>query len=129
MKSTRIKLFFGTVLLTAVFLGACSTVPREIPEELSAAELTVLAQEQYDKGSNKGAEIYYQTIIDRYEYDTSARIAAEFEIAHLKIKEKKWSEASERLQAIILQYQSDATMSLPPEYRKLAETDLAKIPE
>ncbi len=116
-------------MLAAAFLfAACSTVPKEIPEELSAPELTVLAQEQIDKGNNRGAEVYYQTIIDRYEYDASARIAAEFEIAHIKVKARKWDEASQRLAAIIAQYNEDTTMRLPPEYRKLAEIDIAKIP-
>ncbi|MDR1747936.1 MAG: hypothetical protein LBR47_02635 [Spirochaetaceae bacterium] len=128
MICTRIKVVSAAVLTAVLFFAGCSTVPKEIPEDLSASELTVLAQEQTDKGNNRGAEVYYQTIIDRYEYDASARIAAEFEIAHIKVKQRRWDEASQRLQALIAQYGTDTSMSLPPEYLKLAEIDLAKVP-
>lgn len=115
-------------LLTCIVLTSCQTVPKDIPNDLSEEQLIQLAQNSYDKGNTKAAEIYYETIIMRYGSNINSLIAAKYEIAHLKVKANNWKEAKPLLEEIIALYNTDST-GLPPEYKKLAELDIAKIPQ
>ena len=60
--------------------------------------------------------------------DLGARTAAEFEIAHLRLKAKKWADATARLDAIIARYETTGGAGIPPEYLVLAKNDRARIP-
>ena len=116
--------------IALVFLAAgCQSAPKDIPEALTADELVNLAQASYDKGNVKAAQAYYETIIIRYGSQMDKLVEAEYEIAHLKVKQKKWQQAIPDLQRIISYYETDTTGSLPPAFKKLAELDMAKIPE
>lgn len=112
-----------------VMLSGCHTVPKNIPEDLSADELINLAQASYDQGNTKAAQAYYETIIIRYGDDMNKLVEAEYEIAHLKVKQKKWQQAIPDLQRVLNYYETDTTGMLPPAFRKLAELDMAKVPE
>lgn len=121
-------IFIFTILLSFCLIG-CASVPTDIPQDLSAAELTQKAQTAFDNGNLKAAKVYYQTILDRFSDDTSAVCGAEFELAHLEIKNKNWSEAKTRLTTLINKYKEDTNSNLPREYLILAQNDLKKIPE
>ncbi len=128
MKQTR---FFITVfcLCAAAVMGGCYSVPKTIPEDLSAEELVQLAQSSFDAGNIKAAEVYYETIIKRYGNDINLLVEAEFEIAHLKVKQGKWEEAVPMLNRILSYYESDESGYLSAAYKKLVLIDLAKAPE
>lgn len=115
----------------ALILSGCMTVPdpSDIPADSTVVELSQKGQSALDSNNYKAAEVYYQTILDRYGSDASARIAAEFEIAHMRIKKQKWEDAQVRLEAIIAAYETTGGTSLPPEYLVLARNDLARIPQ
>ncbi|ULQ60378.1 hypothetical protein K7I13_03460 [Brucepastera parasyntrophica] len=115
----------------AVISAGCSSIPNpeQIPPEASVAELSLRGQTELDRNKYKAAEVYYQTIIDRYGSDTSTLTAAEFEIAHIRMKQKKWEDAETRLETIIARYESTGGTELPPEYLVLARNDLNRIPE
>lgn len=125
---TARAVFFGAVILFTA--SACMSVPdpATIPADASVAELSQLGQSSLDENNYKAAEVYYQTIIDRYGTDMSARTAAEFEIAHLRVKKNDWEDAKPRLEAIIARYETTGGTDLPPEYLVLARNDLAKAP-
>lgn len=126
MKRTRIPIVaVGAVL---ILLG-CQTAPKNIPQELSADELTNLAQASYDKGNVRAAQAYYEAIIIRYGDQMDKLVEAEYEIAHIKVKQKRWRQAIPDLQRILSYYETDTTGSLPPAFKKLAELDMAKVPE
>lgn len=110
------------------FAMGCYSVPEEIPADLTAEELIQLAQFSYDSGNTKAAQAYYETIIIRYSHDINLLIEAEYEIAHMKIKERKWAQAVPDLQRILHYYETDTTGTLPLAYKKLAQIDLAKVP-
>lgn len=92
-------------------------------------ELSQKGQSALDANNYKAAEVYYQTIIDRYGSDTGVSIAAQFEIAHLRLKKKNYKDAEQRLTEIISAYKTTGGTSLPPEYLILAQNDLARIPD
>ena len=111
-----------------VFFG-CQSVPTDIQTDITEAELTKLAQAAYDNGNTKAATIYYETIIERFGDNPESFVSAKFELAHLLVKEKKYKEAKPILEEILGLYTEDFSNSLPPEYKKLAQIDLAKINE
>jgi hypothetical protein len=123
-----LPLLFSAVLLLAA--TGCMSVPdpSSIPADVTVNQLKQKGQEAFDYNNLKAAEVYYQIIIDRFGTDMSALTAAEFEIAHLRIKEKKWTDARTRLETIIARYDGEGGATLPPEYLVLAKNDLARIP-
>jgi outer membrane protein assembly factor BamD (BamD/ComL family) len=119
----------GLFLALIFFVTSCQSVPKNIPQDLTADELVNFAQSSYDDGNVKAAQAYYEAIIIRYGDQMDKLVEAEYEIAHLKIKQKKWQQAIPDLQRILSYYEADATGILPPAFKKLAELDLAKVPE
>jgi len=122
----------ATIACTALIASiiGCKTVPdpESVPPDASVAELSQLGQSALDDDNYKAAEVYYQIIIDRYGSDMGSRTAAEFEIAHLRMKKKDWADAKARLEAIIARYETTGGAELPPEYLVLARNDLSRIP-
>jgi len=128
MKRNFTPVLLGAVLLFA--LSGCMSVPdpADVPVELSIAELNQQGQKAFDASNYKAAEVYYQLIIDRYGTDLSALTGAEFEIAHLRVKQKSWDDAKVRLETIIARYAETGGAGLPPEYLVLARNDLKRVP-
>lgn len=129
MKTRQITLIILACITISILLLGCYSVPSEIPSGLSADELILLAQTSQDEGNVKAAQMYYETIIIRFGDNKSLLVEAEYEIAHLKVKEKKWAQAIPDLERILSYYEEDDASLLPPEYKKLAQIDYAKIPE
>jgi outer membrane protein assembly factor BamD (BamD/ComL family) len=127
------RMLFGlfNFLACVLFFFSCASVPTEsdIPQNLSPAELAQQAQNNFDLGSVETAQVYYQTILHRFADDPVAVASAEFELAHIKIKKKQWSEALVLLDALIEKYDNDTLYELPRSYLKLAELDREKIPK
>lgn len=121
--------FAGIFLALIFFTTGCQSAPKDIPLNLSAEELINLAQASYDAGNVKAAQAYYEAIIIRYGDQMDKLVEAEYEIAHLKIKQKKWQQAIPDLQRILSYYEADTTGTIPAAFKKLAELDMAKVPE
>lgn len=118
----------AALLALAVF--SCSSVPQDVPENLTKDELIQMAQTAYDGGNTAASQYYYRTIIERFGEDKSTYIAARFEIAHIYIKDKDWNAARPILNEIIEIYDvQDSASYLPMEYKKLAIIDWKKLPE
>ncbi|MBE6344240.1 MAG: hypothetical protein J6B32_06115 [Spirochaetaceae bacterium] len=128
MKKQFFYVALATIFTIIIFSG-CYSVPKDIPSDLSAEELIQLAQSSYDDGNVKAAQAYYEAVIIRYSSDMALVVEAEYEIAHMKIKEKKWQQAIPDLQRILSYYESDYSGILPQAYKKLAQLDLDKVPE
>ena len=112
--TSKITCFSVLALVILGIFTSCTSIPKEIPLELSAKELN--------------QKVYYQTLIQRYGMDISVLIPAEFELAHVYIKQKKYDKAKPLLEKVLSYYEVGAT-NLPREYKKLAQIDLAKIPQ
>ena len=126
--TSKITCFSVLALVIFGIFTSCTSIPKEIPLELSAKELNQKAQEYTASEKYAGAEVYYQTLIQRYGMDISVLIPAEFELAHVYIKQKKYDKAKPLLEKVLSYYEVGAT-NLPREYKKLAQIDLAKIPQ
>ena len=121
-------IFAAVILITASsVLVACRTVPASVSEGISEAELLQLGQASLDNSNYKAAEFYYTKVIELYGSNMSSVIAAEYELAHIKIKRKNFAQAKPALQRILAYYDDPQTSSvLPPAYKKLVLNDLAK---
>ena len=122
------SIFVALVLFVIIFVVSCASIPKDIPLELSAKELNQKAQECTAAENYAGAEVYYKTLIQRFGMDTSVLVPAEFELAHVYIKQKKYDKAKPVLERVLSYYEVD-NGSLPREYKKLAQVDLNKIPQ
>lgn len=136
MKATQInfttkslKKVFIAVVIVMIFFTGCKSVPdpQMLPPEMTIIELSQKGQESLDTNNYKAAKVYYQVIIDRYGTDMGALTAAEFEIAHILLKQKKWEDSKNMLETIISRYEVTGGASLPPEYLVLAKNDLERL--
>ena len=121
----------AAAIAAALMLSSCKSVPakEEIPEELSMQELSLQGQNELDKNNYAAAVVYYEVIIERFGSDPRALTAAEYEIAHIRVKQKHWSEAKPMLQRIVARYEAAGGAGLPPEYLVLARNDLNRVME
>lgn len=125
------SIVFLCCMLMGFGLLSCMTVPKEseIPEDAAASDLMQKAQEAFDAGNYRAAHVYYEAILKRFSSDEGIYIAAQYEIAHLYIKERRWKDAYALLKKIIEKYEGPLAMHLPPAYYKLAKMDYTRAAE
>jgi outer membrane protein assembly factor BamD (BamD/ComL family) len=99
------------------------------------AKIIQQAQEATDRNRYNRALQYYQVLLERYPFDTENReflefsMAAEYEIAFLHYKQKKYLDAKEEFTAFLIHYNGTDAELLPPQYKILTEKVLARIEE
>lgn len=123
------KILALLTVLTAlsIFTGCSST--KEIPTDLTCAQLFQKGQNAYSNGYYDTAEQYYLTAIIRYGTDTQNYIEGRYELGHLYIKTKKYKKAFDNLMEVIDIFDGTPAGVLQGSYKKLANIELKKIPE
>ena len=108
---------------------SCASIPKEekIPLDTEVIDLIQKAQEAFEINNYRGAKKWYQIILNRFGDSTAIRVEAEYEIAHILTKQRKWKDAYNLLKKVIEQYETKGGMKLPPEFYKLAKMDLEKV--
>ena len=121
------KRYFLVFLLALFF--SCASIPKEekIPLDTEVIDLIQKAQEAFEINNYRGAKKWYQIILNRFGDSTAIRVEAEYEIAHILTKQRKWKDAYNLLKKVIEQYETKGGMKLPPEFYKLAKMDLEKV--
>ena len=134
MKDSRIigkrmaKLTFVSVfVLSSLMAMSCTSIPETVPDD--AHQIVQLAQNATDHGNTKLARYYYEQLLEKHGNEADIYIEANYELAHLDIKAKKYADAVPRLDQILYIYDNVAPGVLPGKFRKLAAIDLAKVPE
>ena len=128
MKLTALKTLFALTILSA-FFAACSTVPKEIPEDLTAQELIQKGQSEFENGHYKASLAYYTAVTERYADAPPVYAEATYEIGHLYMRQKKYGKAEEVLQGLLDLYAMAQPGTMPGAYQKLAQLELDKINE
>ena len=105
----RIALAWATVF----FIG-CATVPTDIPDDITAAELFQRAQEQVDQSNFRAADVYYQTALDRFGDDPEVATIAEYELGFLRYRQGELEEARPFFEAVLRRYEEPVGTQLPP---------------
>jgi outer membrane protein assembly factor BamD (BamD/ComL family) len=120
-----------TILALAAFMCfyACAGGPLNISEDLSPSELIQRAQETSDRNRYKVALQYYQALLDRNRYNIDLVCTAEYEIAFIYYKQKKYAQAKEGFYELLERYNADSQENLPQQFKLLALKVLERIEE
>jgi len=120
---------FTCFLLTAILAASCATGPLTIPDGLTQAELIQRAQEASDRNKYPVSLQYYETLIQRFPYDIDSICAAEYEIAFIHYKQKKYDTARTEFNKLLERYNVPDEELLPPQYKILSLIVLKKMDE
>ena len=109
--------------------SACATRQLDIPANLSPSELIQRAQEASDKNRYNYALQYYQALLDRNPTNIDLICTAEYEIAFIHYKQKKYSQSKEGFNVLLERYNGPGGEHLPPQFKMLALKVLQRISE
>jgi len=112
-----------------IFLFSACASTLNISEDLSPAELIQRAQEASDRNSYNTALQYYQALRDRNNNNIDLVITAEYEIAFIHYKQKKYPQAREELNAVLEYYNTPDEELLPQQFKRLSQIVLKSIDE
>jgi outer membrane protein assembly factor BamD (BamD/ComL family) len=121
--------FFALIFAVVLCLGACATGGMNIPEELTPAELIQRAQEASDRNRYSVALQYYTVLLERNSTNIDLVCTAEYEIAFIYYKQKKYNLAKEGFNSLLQRYETPEGDLLPPQFRRLANIVLERIIE
>jgi len=128
MNKFRSKLYTLPALIAVLLFSSCASAVT-IREDLSPAEIIQRGQEALDRNRYNAAIQYYQALYDRNPHIIDLIITAEYHIANIHYKQKKYGQARAELNAILEYYNSPDEELLPQHYKKLAVIVLEKIDE
>jgi outer membrane protein assembly factor BamD (BamD/ComL family) len=123
-----VKKTIGLFCLGAM-LSACVSGPLNISDDIKAEELIQRAQEASDRNRFNLALQYYEIIPERFPTYIDFICAAEYEIAFIHYKQKKYAQARDELQNLLFRYEGPDAELLPSQFRVLAEIVLDQITE
>jgi outer membrane protein assembly factor BamD (BamD/ComL family) len=118
-----------TFLAAAVLAVSCASGPVSIPDELTPAELIQRGQEASDKNKYSVSLQYYEAILMRFPFDTDNICAAEYEIAFIHYKQKKYDAARSEFTNLLERYNTPDEELLPPQFKILSQIMMTKITE
>ena len=117
--------------LTMTFLLAltsCNSVP-EIPADATYTQLIQMGQDSLEIPNYRAAEAYYTAAIQRFGMNSTVYVEATYELGHLYLKQKKYSEAVAKFIELKELYRDAEYGVLPSSYSKLAQIGLDRIPD
>jgi len=117
------------VVAAALLFSACATGSLNIPQNLSPSELIQRAQEASDRNRYNYALQYYQALLERNPTNIDLVCTAEYEIAFIHYKQKKYGQARAEFNALLERYNADDGEYLPPQFKLLALKVLERIDE
>jgi outer membrane protein assembly factor BamD (BamD/ComL family) len=112
-----------------IFLFSACASALNISEALSPAELIQRAQEASDRNRYNTAMQYYFALRDRNINNIDLIITAEYEIAFIHYKQKKYQQAREELNAVLEYYNTPDQELLPQQFKRLSQIVLKNIDE
>jgi len=125
MKLLNIAGFIFIVVLAV----SCASKPVVIPDDFTAAELIQRAQEASDRNKYNVSLQYYEAIIQRFPFDIDNICAAEYEIAFIHYKQKKYEPAKAGFNELLERYNTPDEALLPPQFKILSQKILTRIAE
>lgn len=132
-RTTFSKAFFipaaGALLIFSMVAASCATKLAPIPEGTSSAEIIQKAQERSDVYDWKGAQYYYQALLEKFPDDPVLTVTAMYELAFIEYKQGHYDKARAGMTAVLERYAAPGGESLPQTWKILAEKVLAKLPE
>ncbi|MDR1250512.1 MAG: hypothetical protein LBK63_14585 [Treponema sp.] len=118
----------GLLFLAALAAG-CASGSANVSDTITPAELEQKAQEASDRNRYKQSLGYYEIILERFPDRIEYVCAAEYEIAFIHYKQKKYELSESELRQLLARYDGPDSELLPPQYRILANIVIAKLDE
>jgi outer membrane protein assembly factor BamD (BamD/ComL family) len=106
---------------------SCATGPVVIGDDLTQAEMVQRAQEASDRNKYNVSLQYYEAILERFPFDIEGVCGAEYEIAFIHYKQKKYDTARTEFNNLLERYNVPDEELLPPQYKILSLIVLEKI--
>ena len=129
MKLTKMAGFLVVTFFTAGLALSCASKPVVIPDDLTVAELIQRAQEASDRNRYNVSLQYYETIIERFPLDIDSICAAEYEVAFIHYKQKKYDIAKVEFTDLLDRYNTPDEELLPPQFKILSQKIMGNITE
>jgi len=113
--------------LTLAFLFSACASTTKISENLSPAEIIQRANEAMDRNRYSAAIQYYEALHNRNQSNIDLIITAEYHIAFIHYKQRKYEQARRGLSAVLEYYNSPDQELLPQHYKRLSQIVLQTI--
>ena len=124
------NLFYKILILAAVLcFFSCATGTLNIPYEMTPSELIQRAQEASDRNRYNYALQYYQALLERNSTNIDLVCTAEYEIAFIHYKQKKYAQAKTGFNNLLMRYDMPNGDTLPQQFKLLANKVLERIDE
>jgi outer membrane protein assembly factor BamD (BamD/ComL family) len=115
--------------LSAFAFAACSSGPVIVSEDTPPTKIIQRAQEASDNNKYNTSLQYYEILLERYGSINEYLCTAEYEIAFIHYKQKKYPEARSEFIALLARYEDVDAELLPPQFKVLSEKVIARIDE
>ena len=122
-------ILFAALVGVALLGVSCKTAPVVVADGLSPAEIVQRAQEASDANRFGDAIVYYQAILDRFPTNMQYVCQADYEIAFIHFKEKKYGQAKDEFDTLLARYDSPDAQLLPAQYKVLSDLIVKEIDE
>jgi len=126
LKDMKMKLLIQA-LIAIILISSCASI--NVREDLSPAELIQRANEAMDRNRFNTAIQYYQALYDRNGSNIDLIITAEYHIAFIHYKQKKYDLARDGLNIVLAHYNSPDEELLPQHFKRLSQIVLKTIEE
>jgi outer membrane protein assembly factor BamD (BamD/ComL family) len=127
----KIRFFMRLVIAAAFFpfFVSCVSRPVVIPDDMPANKLIQKAQEASDSNKYSISLQYYEALREHYGDEAEYLCTAEYEIAFIYFKQKRYAESRAGLEKLHARYDDEDAALLPPHFKILSEKVLSKITE
>ena len=120
--------YLALIVVCVVLLLSCQTVPTEIPDDLTQAELILDAQDAADLENWDAAIAYYSAIVERFPDDRPGYATALYEIAFIHYKQGDVEAARVGFDELLALYDTEGSV-LPQWPKTLAEKIIEQMGE
>lgn len=121
----NMKVIYMSIFCFLLF--ACASDRNVIPQDLTPGNLVQKAQEEADNNNYNRAALFYNAILERFPDDRAAVCGAQYEIAFIYYKQKKYDEAEQEFNVLLDRYGDSDGDLLPQKYYILSNIVLENI--
>ena len=126
LKIEKKHVLFALIIIF-IFSACKSTV--NITSNMSSAELIQRGQEAMDRNRYDTALQYYQALYDRNRTNLDLIITAEYHIAFIHYKQRRYALARQEFNAVLAYYNTPDEILLPAHFKRLSQIVLERIDE
>jgi len=120
---------YPLLFITIIMMFSCTSGPIVIPEDETPSKIIQSAQEATDANKYRIAIQYYQALLERFGDNSEFYCIANYEIAFIHYKQRRFSEARAGFEHLLNLYNAEGGDALPRRFKVLSEMILANLTE